>query len=54
MDNVPDIAPGGVVDGSIENDDTIGMNAVEVANPPVVSADWGGRGCRVIGCTEDI
>jgi hypothetical protein len=29
-------------------------DGIDLANVPVCSADWGGRGCRVIGCEEDI
>ncbi|KAL4524714.1 hypothetical protein Ndes2437B_g03509 [Nannochloris sp. 'desiccata'] len=33
---------------------TIEVDALDFTKIPACSADWGGRGCRVIGCREDI
>lgn len=36
------------------NNASVEMDELDLTSVPVCNADWGGRGCRVLGCKEDI
>jgi len=53
--NAEEIIAANDVANMVSGDDAnVEMDALDPTKIPVCSADWGGRGCRVLGCKEDI